>query len=590
MKRLRLFGSLPVLTIAWGCGTGMNGSDLQTDSDIRETAVSCVNHPSTLIPGPCEEGYDPDLDAKARRYDRCWTLFNAAGIGLNTDVGISVDKTADRKVIEDFIRKHDGWHEEFETFAERPSTDLLTSQSKVAGLYAGVGLVADAYRYGIHRDQGYPATEVERARNQLLKGLEALHIAVAITGVKGVIARGLGRKSWPGWAGFQTLPLFDESGNPQPTVKSNGEWRADNSPGGLYPDYVWEDSVSRDQLIGWAAAFGAAWEVIADDGAIPPGIKDTLQGDARDLGRALMKVGESGYDLEVPDADGRITLHGWLNEHNLDGQTYHESIENGFHAIMALGIVSSYAYCAQDPVLDEWLQDDLIGKRELARIVEEGVHVLTDFGYGSNYSNYNMAYMGFWLALRYIDDDGTRSTLRNSLQTSLYERPEKGFSTAEIHYSFYDFTVAAGMADANARGGKTGIPDAQALANGLDTLSLFREPPYWNVEVMNCPMLEQFQCKQQYSDNNSCTWDDSLLQEPCLAIDGKTEFKPIGCNAWKCTEAVADPVPWELQRPSNYHWRSAPNEPNGGGDGSALLPGVDFRFAYWAGRWTRIDG
>lgn len=567
------------------CGSDGNGGPGDTAGDAQEIEAPCGYQGSHLIPGPCQEGFDPALEDKATRFDRTWHMFNAAGIGLNTDVGVATEQ--DRSVIDDFIRNREGWAEEFEAWDGRKPYELVTTQNKVAGLYAGVGLVADAYRYGVLRDQGYPAAEVERARGHLLEGMAALHVAVGITGVTGVIARGLARYDWPGWSGFVTTPLFDEQGDPLPTIKDNGEWRSDNSAGGQYADYLWEDSVSRDQLVGWVAAFGACWEVIRNDDTIEQQAKDTLRQDAKDLGRALMKVGESGYDLEVPDADGRITLHGWLNEHNLDGTIYHETIENGFHAVMALGMVASYAYCSGDKEMTDWLYEDLIGKRELPRIVEEVVYVLTDFGWGSNFSNYNMAYMGFWLALRYIDDEAARATLRKALEESLWERPEVGFATKDIHYSFYDFTYAAGMADASAFGGMTGDPDETALGYGLDTLAKFPPPPYWNAEIMNCPELEPLECKKQYSEKKSCTWDSAVLPETCVASDGKTELTPMGCTAWKCTEAVAHPMPWELQRPSNYHWRSAPNEPNGGGDGSGLLPGVDFRFAYWMGRWTR---
>ena len=42
-----------------------------------------------------------------------------------------------------------------------------------------------------------------------------------------------------------------------------------------------------------------------------------------------------------------------------------------------------------------------------------------------------------------------------------------------------------------------------------------------------------------------------------------------------------------IRPPSNYFWRSNPYEVNsGGGGGSLLLPGVDFRLAYWMGRWA----
>ncbi len=541
-----------------------------------DAGPACAYATQHLIPGPCEEGYDADLDAKARRYDRTWTLFNASVFGVNTDVGVAAANVEDRTLIDTFIREMDGWEDAFEAYAGKKPADLITGFNKVAGLYGGVGIVADAYRYGVLRDQGYPAADVDQARGQLLRALETLHMATAITGVEGVICRGLALKAW----GYETTPLFDAEGVPLPYEKNNGAWREDNS--GLYPDVIWEDSVSRDMLIGWAAAYGAAGEVIRDDDTIPAAAKATLQADARALGRALMVVGESGYDLEVPDADGRITLHGWLNEHNLDGQIYLPEFENGFHAIMALGIVGAYAYAAEDPELSAWFEEDLVLARELPRIAKEHVNELTDFGYGSNFSNYNMAFMGYWMALRYVQDPGARELLRLGVKGSLYDRPGEDFQPADIGYSFYDFTFVTGWADGSAYAPMTAEPLDAALESGMNTLRLFAEPPYWNHTVINCPAFEACTCA-----DSQCSCPPEATAEPCVASDGETLLTPLGCKGWKCSVVVDAALPWDLQRPSNYHWRSAPHDANGGGDGSGLLPGVDFRFAYWIGRWAQ---
>ena len=548
--------------------------DAATETDAGPTCAYATRH---LIPGPCEDGWDPDLDEKARRYDRTWTLFNAASFGVNTDVGISDADPGAQDLVNTFIREMDGWEAEFEAFAGKPAIDVITGFNKVAGLYGGVGIVADAYRYGVLRDQGYPAADVDQARGQLLRALETLHLATAITGVEGVICRGLALKEW-GYA--TTTPLFDDDGVPLPYEKNNGTWREDNS--GLYPDVIWEDSVSRDMLIGWAAAFGAAWEVIRDDDTIPGEVKTTLQADASGLGRALMVVGESGYDLEVPDADGRITLHGWLNEHNLDGAIYNDQLENGFHAIMALGIVGAYAYAAEDPELTTWFKEDLVAARELPRIVKEHVSELTDFGYGSNFSNYNMAFTGYWLAMRYVEDPDARAILRAGLKNSLYDRPGKDFQPADFGYSLYDFTFVTGWANGSAFSPMTSEPLSVAMDSGMDTLRRFAEPPYWNHEVINCPAFEACTCS-----DDKCSCPPEATAEPCVASDGETLLTPLGCKGWKCSVVVDAAIPWDLQRPSNYHWRSSPHDANGGGGGGGLLPGVDFRFAYWIGRWAQ---
>ena len=61
----------------------------------------------------------------------------------------------------------------------------------------------------------------------------------------------------------------------------------------------------------------------------------------------------------------------------------------------------------------------------------------------------------------------------------------------------------------------------------------------------------------------------------------------LGCVGRNGDLIAEQPIPMRLLGPSNYHWRSNPYRPNREGNGSALLPSVDFRIAYWMGRWAR---
>lgn len=49
----------------------------------------------------------------------------------------------------------------------------------------------------------------------------------------------------------------------------------------------------------------------------------------------------------------------------------------------------------------------------------------------------------------------------------------------------------------------------------------------------------------------------------------------------------ATPLPMSIRPPSNYWWRSNPYVVNGEADGTSLNSGVDFRVAYWMGRFVR---
>ncbi|HHW97744.1 MAG TPA: hypothetical protein GX737_11085, partial [Oligoflexales bacterium] len=45
----------------------------------------------SMIPGPRQEGFDAELEAKARRIERTWQTFHADAMGLNTDVSVDIE-------------------------------------------------------------------------------------------------------------------------------------------------------------------------------------------------------------------------------------------------------------------------------------------------------------------------------------------------------------------------------------------------------------------------------------------------------------------------------------------------------------------
>lgn len=518
---------------------------------------------SALIPGPGEPGHDAELAEVARQRDRQFHVFHTPPTGLNTELQVTRDRTAARQAIEDFLHQDDGW--DFEAFSGMRVEEAIDGWRKVAGAYAGVGVAADAYRYGTLRDQHYPETQIERAREQLLRSLDGLARAVEITGVEGVIVRGLANTDYPGAGENEDLtPLFDDEGKPLPPEKDNGTWRADNS--GRHPDFIWEDSCSRDMLIGWVMGFGAAWEVVAGDPAIDQAVKDRLHQHAAELVAAYMRVGESGYDLEIPDADGRLTFHGYINENNVD-RMYIEGARNGFYAIMALGIVGALAAIVDDPSVTAYLEHELIEQRGLAAIAAEN-SLLINFDAVTNFSNYNMAFDGAWLALRHIEHPAARRGLQTALQVELYDTPDHDFQPIEAGQSFFDFTYAAGMCGASAAHGCTDTLDQAAVDRGLQTLREFPAPPFWEFTRVNCDEAE-------------------IASGDCVAVDGQTELTVLGHVGRNGGLMVAEALPMRLRGPSNFYWRSNPFKPNGGSDGPGMYAGPDFRLAYWMGRWAR---
>jgi hypothetical protein len=439
---------------------------------------------------------------------------------------------------------------------------------KAAGAYAGLGIAADAYRYGTLRDEGAACVEVDAAREDLLVGLAGLHRAVAITGAPGVIARGYARRDPRSYGSLvETVPLFDPgTGAPLPEEKTNGTWREDGS--GAQGDYVWEDSCSRDMLIGWAFAFGAAAEVVARDPTVSEAVKATLREDAAAIAWSLLTVRDSGYDLEIMDADGRRTYHGILHEESID-RAYVPGFHNGQNAVMAMGILNALALAAEDPDLHAAVTARTLVDADLVEEARLGL-TLFDTGVGTNFSNVHMVAQGLALSQRYTCDDDARERLRGLTETSFYDVP--GFTRQPIEQEQPLYDLVAGLAR---MGGGAFVAADQGVDpfttnKALAGLRDMPAAPYRDHAVENCDEAE-------------------VEAGACVAVDG-TLLTPLGDAGRNDTPVSVEPVPMRLRPPSNYHWRSNPYQVNGGGDGSQVMSGVDFRVVWWLGRWATPVG
>lgn len=505
---------------------------------------------------------DAALDAKARRFDRGFHAIQALYTGVNSEAIANDDAAVAR--VERFLREEDGW-DLAASAGVAPST--LFRWTKVAGAYAGAGALADSFRYAVLRDEGAACEEVDRARAHLHAALDGMHRAVAITGAPGVIARGYIRRDLPGGEDTVTVPLFDAAGRPLPAEKTNGTWRAPAASGPA--DYVWEDSCSRDMLIGWVLGMAAAWEVSRGDASVDPARLATLRDDARAIGRNLRRVNARGYDLEVHDADGRVTFHGYLHEAAVDRAYIPNFRANGQHAMMSLGIAAALARVADDPELDDWLHNDLIRGRDLPGIARDRID-LVDVGEATNFSNYNMAFTGAWLAGRYLCDDAAREAVRTGTLAGLYQTPGRPRQPAEMGQSFFDLVaVAAGARGTAWRDLDAAGLDAGAVARATGTLREFPDAPFWERSRTNCDEAEVAA--------RSCVGDDGT-PIPLSATAGRGD-----------TLVAAAPVPMRIRPSSNFYWRSDPYRPNGEGSPRSLLPGVDLRMAYWMGRYLRVS-
>lgn len=547
MGRIRIVGLLCLAA----CGGGEEGFEAPPCGSFEGRSEG-------LLPGPGAPGHDAELEAIALEHDRLWHAVHAASTGLNADY--RMNGAEHRATFEQFVASG-AYDFEAET-GMRPED--LGQWGKSAGLYGGVGVAADAYRYGVLRDLGAECADVERARAELVRGLEGMDIAARITGVPGVMARAVLNHANNAATPYETTPLFDADGDPLPEEKNNGTWRDDQS--GELSDWQWEDSLSRDMLVGWAMAFGAAWEVIREDDTIGAAVKARLQKNAGDVARGLMVVGELGYDLEIPDADGRPTFHAYLHESSID-RLYIDGAENGFNAVMALGIVGALAYAAEDEAIDRYVQEELIERRDLPGIAAEDL-LFVGVGVGSNFSNFNMAFTAMFLAQRYVRDPDALTRMRLSLRYELWAKDGVDERRpVDMGQSFFDYIYAAGDAESHVDHASVKPFDAGAVERGTKTLVDFPRAPYFDDPVENCDAEE-------------------LASQDCVLNDGM-RVRVLGEVGWKGTLVADQIVPMAVRPSSNYHWRSDPYRVNSEGSGLSMNPAVDFRIAYWLGRWVR---
>jgi hypothetical protein len=517
----------------------------------------------TLIPGPGDEGHDSALEAKAEAFDRQIHAFltPSLGWGLEAEIG---DADA-RAAVEAFIASGERDFQEQSGLHPYEVVDRYDEFGDL-GMFGGVQAAGDAFRYAVLRDTGAGEARVSEARDHLLAAMDGLHWYMAITGVPGVVARGLrrvlsqsGEPPLPGEA-VETTPLFSPTGAPLPAVKEP-TWRADES--GQLPFLIWLDDTSKDQLDGYVFALGAVYDVVADDPSIPRDLVERLVGDARALGHRLMERVEitpgRSVDLVIMDADGRPTRFHDLSAEEVSPGAVLDFPLNGFNAWMALSILRTIYHITGDETFGRFYAEELVGRRGYLQVSQDTMSVMYT-GASTNYSNVNMAFVAAYGLLRYETDVELGAQIRAILETELYvvdgERGARG-----LGQSFFDVMYAAFRL-----GGSILGPGADALVDGTATLVDFPSPPYWDPLVENCDATE-------------------IAALTCTAIDGSTlELSPD--PGWGGRVVATTPLPVALQPPSNFHWRSDPHSVNGGG-GTRLNPGGDFHAAYWMGRMLR---
>lgn len=482
--------------------------------------VSTVWTLASVIPGPGEEGFDLFLWEKAKRWDdRVWTCLAPEGLALWLE-----------------------WDSK-----ENPTRMIKYGGYSSEAMFGGSGAACDAMRYAI--------TGLERDRIRLLKAIRGISILQEITGVRGLIARAFWTPRM-GQPDGEPVPLFDENGNPLPEPKV-GVWRNDNSEGRKFPGYLWLDDVSRDQYCGYMYGLAVIHEVIKDDPTIPQMWKDRVKDIARGIGEHMMtkrnRPDGKVKDLMIIDADGRRTEHGNWNEPMSYWEQESDIEPPGFNALCVLSFVKTIAHITGEKKFDAFYKE-LLEERDYKGYASR---IFLNFRQKTNYNNYNMAFMAIYPLILFETDPSLKQLYQYILEYRLWT-DETGFKMVkEQKNPFWNMIFLA----VRKNGYKPGDENAEiALADTLDTLYRFAEPPFWMREVKNSP--DYCECDEWWCEN----------RKDCIPDRGGNI-------------CAVKPVPWEKRPPSNFMARNNPYQLDGGYNAPHELPGTTFRNAYWLGRF-----
>lgn len=586
MRQLCFILFLPLLFFAAGCGSESDnddddgpgdddtaaddtvadddtgsGDDSASDDDAADDTVADLG---ALIPGPGEPGFDEETQSKAFRYAQQIQGMSAYPFGMALDTYLIDD--AARALVTDWLT-NSPLDQDFEEYTGVAVYDVVALFGEIGdlGMFGGVAAAGDLLRYALARDAGADTggETPGELRQNVIDLLEALHICVAITGAPGVIVRGIAPKGLPGGDPV-TTPLFDEDGNPLPPVKT-GAWRDDYS--GEYPDWIWMDDTSKDQLLGYMFEIAVMWDVIADDPEIDAPLKTRLQADVASIGDMLMEVApETGLDLSIRDADGRLTGAHDLNPLEIEDIILPPIVGNGFNAVAALGIFKTIAMVTGEQRFRDFYRE-MIDERRFLTYVDQTFRFSNTGPFATNWSNVNMAFVAIYPLLRFEADREMQDYWRRVIRRDLWLGWFPGWRVAETQLGFFSVMYAAFA---------PGPTDDEAADAAAFDLHAFRAPPYYDIAIENCDAAE-------------------IATGACLAVDGETHIRLTGVHlggqfypitGHNGTLQATAPVPRAIRPPSNFDWRSSPYDVNGGGS-LGLEPGGDFHAAYWLGRYLR---
>lgn len=417
------------------------------------------------------------------------------------------------------------------------------------GLFSGLYLAAEAFRYGATRDP-----EALEAINLLLEGEKN---RMDITGVDGIFTR---QMIPPGVDGIacpadpaEYIPDVEKDDNQWVRVESSGcvatydgaLW-VESGHCGLddFAGWCWLDNVSKDEYAGHMFALGVLYKLV-DDPQVQATVKDLLA-----------KVGNHLVDtrMQFTDWDGRVTEHGRLWAMALDDFP-------GFNAAMALAFIKMSAVATGEVKLDDWYHDCLLqegGELDCIQqaletpqpytehLVNAGMYV----GQGSctsNWNNHSMHMASLHNLIWYERDPDLRTEYQNSLELDVFNPPDTPRALITHHNAWYDFIYAAH---------KHLGPESSG-------------PAYAVVEDAVC-MLRQFPASKMPVDL-------TCPPETCVLSNCTNRFgNPIIENAREVHERCIRGFLW-------WTWPYSPDDCTA--QPQKILSPTDYLLAYWMGRY-----
>ncbi len=519
-----------------------------------------AGHAEPLLPAPGDAGVDRQLADLAAGFQRQQDVFATAELGFQLDVWVN---PADVATVQSFFAQ--SLSDDFQQVTGRHPFSVVSTFEEYGdeGNFAGTASLGVAARLMVLRRDGAPAAEVARARDAAVRAARAWHVYASIGG-PGVVARGIRRTAplnpldppLPGTLPA-TTPLFDDGGSPLPAQKG-GTWReAVAGDGG----WIWLDDTSKDQVIGYALAATWLYDALVGDALVPPEVTANLAADLAAFAHALMQVApETGVDLSIRDADGRLTSFHDLNPRELTPGLVvpADATQNGFNATLALAIIRAAYHVSGDEQIARYYYDELVAKRRLPGLTPSlSSYVFS--GPSTNFSNVNMLAIAYATLERVETDPAVRAQLQNTIQTAFWDTGN-GRDCSHSAQPWFDVVYASFSPRA----------DAGFLADRVrGQLAGFQPAPAFERDRVNCDAQE-------------------ISAGSCLAVDGTTVIQLETQTGHGGSVVATAPLAMSIRPDSDHEWRADPFEVNGNAS-NLIDPRGDWLAAYWLGRLVDRD-